>query len=217
MSESALRQQFSSALAETGMVAILRGITPEQAPGVGAVLYEAGFRLIEVPLNSPEPLRSIERLAAHLPADVLLGAGTVMQVSQVREVQSAGGQLIVMPHADVQVIRAAAEAGMVALPGVATPTEAFAALAAGAAALKAFPAEALPPVVIKAWRAVVPKSVPVLPVGGVTPDSMAAYLAAGASGFGLGGALYRAGDDAQAVAPRAAAFMQRWRECRAQA
>lgn len=212
MKQETLRWHFHEVLASTGLVAILRGIEPGDVVSVGEVLYEAGFRIIEVPLNSPQPLRSIEALAASLPADALVGAGTVLASRQVGEVFSAGGRLIVMPHSDGVVIRAAIDAGMVALPGVATPTEAFAALGAGAKALKAFPAEMLTPSVLKAWRAVLPADVPLLPVGGITPDSMQAYLGAGAAGFGLGGALYRAGDTAAAVRPRAQAFMARWRQ-----
>lgn len=210
MSRSACTKHFHEILGATGLVAILRGVRPDEAVGVGETLYAAGFRVIEVPLNSPQPLLSIERLAASLPADAIVGAGTVLAESQVQDVLSAGGRLIVMPHSDGGIIRAAVGAKMTVLPGVATPTEAFAALGAGATALKAFPAELLTPVVLKAWRAVLPRDVPLLPVGGITPDAMQAYLDAGASGFGLGGALYRAGDAAADVRPRAQAFMARW-------
>lgn len=209
-----LSAQFKQTLSATGMVAILRGVRPDEVVAIGEALYAAGFRLIEVPLNSPEPLDSIRRLLAALPQDVIIGAGTVMSPAAVQEVYEVGGRLVVMPHADLAVVRAAHAAGMVVTPGVATPTEAFAALDAGADGLKAFPAEAMPPVVIKAWRAVVPKSVPLLPVGGIKPQSMQAYLEAGASGFGLGSALYRTGDDAATVGRNAEAFMTAWRALR---
>ncbi|HEU0229243.1 MAG TPA: 2-dehydro-3-deoxy-6-phosphogalactonate aldolase [Burkholderiaceae bacterium] len=215
MKQETLRRHFHEALESAGLVAILRGIEPDEVVDVGGVLYEAGFRIIEVPLNSPQPLRSIERLAASLPADTLVGAGTVLAARQVGEVLSAGGRLVVMPHSDNGIIRAAIDAGMAVLPGVATPTEAFAALGAGAIALKAFPAELLTPTVLKAWRAVLPADVPLVPVGGITPDNMQAYLDVGAAGFGLGSALYRAGDTAAAVRPRAQAFMARWRQATA--
>lgn len=211
MNEQTLKQHFLAQLDETGLVAILRGIRPDEALAIGRALYETGFRLIEIPLNSPDPLRSIERLAAELPPDTLVGAGTVMSPAQVADVRAAGGRLIVMPHSDPQVIRAAAVADLVVLPGVGTPTEAFAALAAGATGLKAFPAELLTPAVVKAWRAVLPHDIRLLPVGGITPDKLQAYLEAGASGFGLGGALYRPGDTAERVRQNAQAFMSKWR------
>ena len=159
-----------------------------------------------MPLNSPEPLASIKRLADGLGERALIGAGTVLEPAEVQQVAAAGGRLIVMPHGDPKVIAAARSAGLVCIPGVATPTEAFAALAAGADALKLFPAEALPPAVVKAWRAVLPAAVWLLPVGGVTPTAIAPYLAAGASGFGLGSALYRPGMSAAEVGERARAF-----------
>ncbi|CAM5221909.1 2-dehydro-3-deoxy-6-phosphogalactonate aldolase [Castellaniella defragrans] len=214
MTEQTLQQRFFEQLDATGLVAILRGIRPDEACAIASALYEAGFRLIEIPLNSPDPLRSIEQVATSLPADALVGAGTVMTAAQVGAVHSAGGQLIVMPHSDPAVIHAAVDAGLVALPGVAAPTEAFAALAAGATGLKTFPAEMLPPEVLKAWRAVLPEGTRLLPVGGITPDKLQPYLKAGASGFGLGGALYRAGDTAGQVGQNARTFMARWREAK---
>jgi 2-dehydro-3-deoxyphosphogalactonate aldolase len=214
MTQETLRQGFHEVLASTGLVAILRGVRPDEVIDVGKVLYAEGFRIIEVPLNSPQPLQSIERLARNLPADAVVGAGTVLAVRQVEDVVAAGGRLAVMPHSDGGIIRAAVDTGMMVLPGVATPTEAFAALAAGASALKAFPAELLTPAVLKAWRAVLPAGVPLVPVGGITPEAMPAYLDAGAAGFGLGSALYRAGDTASAVQPRARAFMQCWRQAK---
>jgi 2-dehydro-3-deoxyphosphogalactonate aldolase len=176
-------------LAQCPLVAILRGVSPVQAVPVGQVLWDAGFCVIEVPLNSPLPLRSIALLRQALP-DALIGAGTVLSVADVHAVKAAGGQLVVAPNCNLQVIRAAVDAGMVCLPGVATPTEAFAALEAGAHGLKIFPAEMVPPAAIKALRAVLPADCIILPVGGIGLHNMAAYRQAGANGFGLGSALY---------------------------
>ena len=192
------------------LVAILRGLAPEQAPAIGAALVDAGFRILEVPLNSPRPLESIALLADAFGDRCLVGAGTVLAPAQVDEVARAGGRLIVMPHADPAVIAAARAAGLRCIPGVATPTEAFSALQAGADALKLFPAEQLPPPVPKAWRSVLPAGTALLPVGGITPERMAAYRAAGADGFGIGSALYAPGVDAAEVARRAAAFVEAW-------
>jgi 2-dehydro-3-deoxyphosphogalactonate aldolase len=187
------------------LIAILRGVRPDEAEAIGDVLVAEGFSILEVPLNSPDPLASIERLARRFP-DTLVGAGTVMTPQAVQDVAAAGGRLVLMPHSDPIVVRAACEAGLLCVPGVATPTEAFAAVANGAAALKLFPAEQMPPAVVKAWRAVVPHSVRLLPVGGIAPDTMAPYLAAGAAGFGLGSALYRPGMEPAEVGERARAF-----------
>ena len=192
------------------LVAILRGLTPQDASAVGTALFDAGFRVIEVPLNSPQPLDSIALLAREFGDRCLVGAGTVLTTEQVGQVKEAGGKLIVMPHGDTTVIRAAKAAGLVCTPGVATPTEAFAALAAGADALKLFPAEQLPPSVLKAWSSVLPKGTALLPVGGITPDNMAPYRKAGAAGFGIGSALYAPGADAAEVARRARAFVDGW-------
>lgn len=192
------------------LVAILRGLAPDEAVATGRAIVAAGFRVLEVPLNSPQPLDSIARLAEALGADVLLGAGTVMTPAQVDAVANAGGRLIVMPHADTAVIRAAKAAGLLCMPGVATPTEAFAALAAGADGLKLFPAEQFSPAVLKAWRAVLPRAVPVLPVGGIAPDTMAPWIAAGAAGFGIGSALYAPGRSLDDTTQRARAFAQAW-------
>lgn len=192
------------------LVAILRGLAPNEAVAAGRAIVAAGFRVLEVPLNSPQPLDSIARLAEALGADVLLGAGTVMTPAQVDAVANAGGRLIVMPHADTAVIRAAKAAGLLCMPGVATPTEAFAALAAGADGLKLFPAEQFSPAVLKAWRAVLPRAVPVLPVGGIAPDTMAPWIAAGAAGFGIGSALYAPGRSLDDTTQRARAFAQAW-------
>lgn len=192
------------------LVAILRGLTPDEAVATGRAIVDAGFRMLEVPLNSPRPIDSIAKLAAALGNDVLVGAGTVMTPSNVDAVATAGGRLIVMPHADTTVIRAAKAAGLLCVPGVATSTEAFAALDAGADALKLFPAEQAAPAVLKAWRAVLPREVPVLPVGGITPDSMVPWVAAGAAGFGIGSALYAPGRSLDDTAQRARAFAQAW-------
>ena len=199
------------------LIAILRGITPDEAVPVGLALAEAGFRIIEVPLNSPQPLRSIELLARALGTQCLVGAGTVMSAAQVDEVAHAGGRLIVMPHSDSAVIRAAKARALWCAPGIATPTEGFAALAAGADALKLFPAELLTPPVLKALRAVFPAEVLFVPVGGITPQNMAAYAAAGASGFGLGSALFKPGISAAQVKINAQAFVQAWRDIAAPA
>jgi 2-dehydro-3-deoxyphosphogalactonate aldolase len=202
------------ALERLPLIAILRGVRPQEALTIGEALLAAGFAAIEVPLNSPEPLASIERLAAAFGERALIGAGTVLEPARVHEIAAAGGRLIVMPHGDPAVIRAAKAAGLLCVPGVATPSEAFAALAAGADALKLFPAEALPPAVVKAWRAVLPRETWLLPVGGIAPASMAPYLAAGANGFGLGSALYRAGMRAAEVGERARAFAEAYAQAR---
>ena len=198
---------FKTALARCPLVAILRGIKPEEVAPVGAALIDAGFAIIEVPLNSPDPLTSIARLAHQFGDLALIGAGTVLTPTQVNEVSAAGGRLIVMPHADTDVIRAAKAARMVALPGFATPTEAFAATHAGADGLKLFPAEAAPPAILKAMMAVLPSDMPILPVGGITPERMNGYFQVGASGFGLGSALYKPGDSADQVAASARRFI----------
>lgn len=206
---------MSSFLKLTGdlpLVAILRGVTPDAVEAIGDVLVAAGFRAIEVPLNSPDPLESIGRLQKRLGDRALIGAGTVTDVAQVMDLYRLGARLVVSPHTDIEVIRATKAAGMLSLPGFFTASEAFAALKAGADALKLFPAEAAAPVVLKALRAVIAGSVPVLPVGGISPEKMKDYRAAGASGFGLGGALYQPGMTAEQVAPRAAAFAAAWKE-----
>jgi 2-dehydro-3-deoxyphosphogalactonate aldolase len=198
-----------AAMAKLPLVAILRGITPPEAQGVGAALVDAGWQLIEVPLNSPEPLRSIATLATSFPG-ALVGAGTVRTAEEVRAVHDAGGRLIVSPHFDRAVVEAAAKLGMATLPGIATPSEAFAALAAGASGLKLFPAEMIPPAAVKAMRAVLPADTLLLPVGGITADSMAAYRSSGANGFGIGGALYRPGAAVADVAAAARRFADAW-------
>lgn len=199
------------ALQQLPLVAILRGVRPAEVEAVADALYAEGFRAIEVPLNSPQALDSIARLARRLPEDALIGAGTVLSADAVREVQIAGGRLIVMPHADAAVIRVAKARGLACVPGAATPTEAFAALQAGADALKLFPAELVTPAALQALRAVLPRELRLLPVGGITPETMAPYRRAGAAGFGLGSALYAPGMAAAEVGQRARAFVQAWR------
>lgn len=204
-----LANDWHAALAALPLVAILRGITPAEADGVGDVLAGAGWRLLEVPLNSPDPLASIATLARRFPQAVV-GAGTVTTAAQVGAVHEAGGRLVVSPHFDARVVEAAVSLGMACLPGVATPSEAFAALEAGATGLKLFPAEMIPPAAVKAVRAVLPRGTLLLPVGGIAPHSMATYRAAGADGFGIGSALYQPGRDLQAVAAAAHAFADAW-------
>ncbi|MFG6460066.1 2-dehydro-3-deoxy-6-phosphogalactonate aldolase [Roseateles sp. DXS20W] len=202
---------LDQALQHLPLVAILRGVKPEEVEAIADAVYAEGFRVIEVPLNSPDALDSIARLARRMPADAVVGAGTVLSVQAVADVQAAGGRVIVMPHADVDVIRAAKARGLFCVPGAATPTEAFAAVNAGADAVKLFPAELITPTIVKAMRAVLPKTLKLLPVGGITPDNMGPYVKAGAAGFGLGSALYAPGLTAAEVAQRAKAFAQGWR------
>lgn len=199
-----------SALDRCPLVAVLRWISPDEVEDVTEILIEAGFRLIEVPLNSPDPLTSIERLAKRFGTDALIGAGTVMSPSDVTRVRDAGGRLIVTPHGDVTVVSAAHAQQMACFPGVATPTEGFAALQAGADGLKVFPAEAISPAVLKAWRAVFATDIPLLPTGGITPESMPAWREAGASGFGIGGNLYRPGRSLDDIRASATAFAEAW-------
>ncbi len=202
---------FETAMRKLPLVAILRGLPPADAVAVGTALFDAGFRLIEVPLNSPQPLLSIETLSRQLP-DAMVGAGTVTEAEQVRQVQSAGGQLIVSPHFDRQLVEATVKRGLISMPGVMTPSEAFAGLRLGAHALKLFPAEAVSAPALKAMRAVLPPHVRLLPVGGISPQHFAPYRAAGASGFGLGSALYRPGDSAAEVARNAQNFVAAWQD-----
>jgi 2-dehydro-3-deoxyphosphogalactonate aldolase len=199
--------ELTDRLQRCPLVAILRGVRPDEVEAIGAILVACGFAIIEVPLNSPEPISSIRRLAERFGDRALIGAGTVTEPRQVADIAGAGGRLVVMPHGDPVIIRRAKATGLIALAGFATPTEAFAALAAGADGLKLFPAEASPPVVLKAMKAVLPPAVPILPVGGITPERMAAYWQAGARGFGLGSALYASGMSDDAVRGRAEAFV----------
>ncbi|MCC4233314.1 2-dehydro-3-deoxy-6-phosphogalactonate aldolase [Sphingobium soli] len=202
---------FTTAFARCPLVAILRGVRPDEVEPIGDALVEAGFTLIEVPMNSPDPLVSIGRLARRLEGKALVGAGTVLTPDQVDAVQQAGGRLIISPNSNLSVIARSAEAGLISMPGYFTPTEAFAAVQAGASALKLFPAEAATPTVLKAQRAVLPKELPVLAVGGINPGNMGPWVAAGADGFGLGSALYKPGATAAQVGEAAQAFMQGWK------
>ncbi len=211
MPDDSLPARLDRAFAALPLVAILRGLTPADAEDTARTLYDRGFRLIEVPLNSPDPFDSIAAIRRLLPRDALVGAGTVLAVEQVARLAGIGADLVVMPHADTAVIRAAKAAGLACVPGVATATEAFAALAAGADALKLFPAELITPPIIKAMRAVLPAATRLLPVGGITPDGMAPFLEVGVAGFGLGSALYAPGLSASGVGERADAFVAAWK------
>lgn len=202
---------FKEKLAALPLVAILRGIQPHEAESIGAALVQGGFGIIEVPLNSPQPLQSIARLAAAFGEQALIGAGTVLNLAQMEAAALSGAKLIVMPHADTNIIQAARQRGLVVMPGFATPSEAFAAINAGADALKLFPAESSSPVVLKSLRAVLPAAMPVLPVGGIGANNMAPWLAAGAAGFGLGSSLYQPGLDADEVGRRAQALIAAYR------
>lgn len=203
-------QRLAVALQRLPLVAILRGITPAEAVPVGQALVDAGWSLIEVPLNSPDPLASIAALAQAFP-QALVGAGTVLDADDVRSVAETGAGLVVAPNTDVDVIFEAVRLGLVCLPGVATPTEAFAALAAGAHGLKLFPAEMVQTAGLKAMRAVLPAGTVMLPVGGVAPEHLAGWRAAGAAGCGIGSALYRPGMAVAEVAAQARRFAQAWR------
>lgn len=203
---------FREAFSKCPLVAILRGVEPTAVVEIGRALVDAGFCILEVPMNSPQPLNSIALLSNAFAGKALVGAGTVTARDLVLKVGEVGGRLIVMPHADASVVRAAKAGGLYALPGFATPTEAFAMIAAGADGLKLFPAEANPPKVLKAMRAVLPRDMPILPVGSITPDNMAEYWAAGANGFGLGSALYKPGAKPAEVAANAARFIAALRD-----
>jgi 2-dehydro-3-deoxyphosphogalactonate aldolase len=189
------------------LVAILRGVRPEEAEPIGMALQAQGVAIVEVPLNSPQPVESINRLVARFGERMLIGAGTVMTEAQVAEVADAGGRLIVTPHAAGAVVRAAKRRGLFACPGFSTPTEAFAMLDAGADAIKLFPAEASSPAALRALRAVLPAATAVLPVGGIDAGNLRPWLEAGAAGFGIGSSIYRPGDTATAVAGKAAALV----------
>ena len=206
------KERLHRYLDECPLVAIIRGVTPADAEAIGEAISEAGIRIIEVPLNSPDPLVSIERLAKKFGDSLLVGAGTVLTPEQVGQVRDAGGQLIVSPDTNTGVVRASVEAGLVSSPGFFTPSEAFAAIHAGAHALKLFPAEAASPAVLKAQLAVIPKDVPVMVVGGVRPDNMRPWLDAGAAGFGLGSGLYKAGQSAAETLDKARAYVAGVRE-----
>jgi len=193
-----------------GVIAILRGITPAEVLDVAQALKDGGIRIIEVPLNSPSPRESIDRLVRAFGDELFIGAGTVLSTAEVDLVADAGGRLVLAPNFDAAVVRHAKARGLAVMPGVATPTEGFAALEAGADALKLFPAEMLGPPVMKAWRAVFPKTTPMFAVGGIGEHNLAAFKAAGASGVGTGSSLYAPGTPAAEVGPRARALVERW-------
>ena len=194
-------------LDECPLVAIVRGVTPDEAEAIGDAIFESGMRIIEVPLNSPEPLKSIERLARKFGETMLVGAGTVLHPDEVKQVGDAGGRILVSPDTNIEVIAATAAAGLVSSPGYFTPSEAFAAIRAGATALKLFPAEGASPALLKAQLAVLPKDIPVLAVGGIKPDNMRPWLDAGATGFGLGGGLYKPGQSAAETLQKARSYV----------
>jgi 2-dehydro-3-deoxyphosphogalactonate aldolase len=198
---------FDAAFASCPLIAILRGVRPDEVVAIGEELVAAGFTLIEVPMNSPDPLDSVTRLVDALGSRAMIGAGTVLTVDQVAAMRDAGGRMVISPNTNIDVIRASAAAGLVSLPGIATPSEALAALDAGATALKLFPAEAASPTILKAMRAILPSDLRVLPVGGIVPEGMAPWRQAGAAGFGLGSALYKPGMTAGEVGTRARAFV----------
>ena len=190
------------------LVGIVRGVTPAEAEAIGEAIYEGGIRIIEVPLNSPDPLRSIETLARRFGDSALVGAGTVLQPEQVDDIRNSGGRIIVSPDTNLDVIAAAVEAGLVSSPGYFTPSEGFAAIRAGAHALKLFPAEAVAPPALKAQLAVLPRDVPILVVGGIKPDNMRPWIEAGATGFGLGGGLYQPRQSAAETLEKARAYVE---------
>ncbi len=206
-----LVQQWQSALDDLPLIAILRGVTPDEAVPVATALIKSGFSIIEVPLNSPTPLETINILSTELGACCIIGAGTVLNDVQANDVYEAGGQLIVAPNFAPAVARVARETSLIYCPGIATPTEAFNALDAGAAALKLFPAEMISPQVVGAMRAVLPAAVQLLPVGGITPDNMAAYVSAGANGFGIGSALYKPGVTIDSISANAQVFVKAYK------
>ena len=200
-------QLFRHYLDACPLVAIIRGVRPDEAEAIGEAIHEAGIRIIEVPLNSPDPLQSIERLAKRFGEEMLVGAGTVLEPADVGRVWDAGGRIIVSPETNIEVIAATEAIDLVSSPGYFTPSEAFAAIRAGATTLKLFPAEAASPAMLKAQLAVIPNEVPVLVVGGIKPDSMRPWLEAGASGFGLGGGLYQAGQSVAETLAKSRAYV----------
>lgn len=199
-------QMFEAFFDEIPLIAIVRGITLDECDAIGDALYEGGIRIIEVPLNSPDPLASIERLSRKFGDSALIGAGTVLRADQVLEVAQAGGRIIVSPGVNIDVIRTSVAAGLISCPGYFTPSEGFAALGAGAHALKLFPAEGASPAVVKAQRAVFPRDVRLIVVGGVGPDTMGPWLNAGANGFGLGSGIYKPGQTPEETLAKARAF-----------
>ncbi|WP_303830880.1 2-dehydro-3-deoxy-6-phosphogalactonate aldolase [Asticcacaulis taihuensis] len=203
-------EQWQDALKTLPLVAILRGLRPSEALDIGEVLVEAGFRIVEVPLNSPDPFDSIKLLAQSLGKRAIVGAGTVLNVPDVETLHAVGGQICISPNANPDVIRRAKALGLISFPAFFTPTEAFAAIDAGADAIKLFPAELAGTTGLKAMKAVLPKTVPVFPVGGVNPDNMKDFIEAGAAGFGIGSAVFKPGDTPEIVYRKARAFVEGW-------
>jgi 2-dehydro-3-deoxyphosphogalactonate aldolase len=203
-------EQWQDALKTLPLVAILRGLRPAEALDVGEMLVQAGFRIVEVPLNSPDPFDSIKLLVQALGKRAIVGAGTVLTVADVETLHAIGGQICISPNANPDVIRRAKALGMISFPAFFTPTEAFSAIDAGADAIKLFPAELAGTTGLKAMKAVLPKTVPVFPVGGVTPDNMKDFLDAGAAGFGIGSAVFKPGDTPEIVYKKARAFVEGW-------
>jgi 2-dehydro-3-deoxyphosphogalactonate aldolase len=189
------------------LIAILRGVRPEEVVDIGAALYRAGLRIVEIPLSSPDPLASVALLSGRFGDRMLVGAGGIMEPAQVEQVADAGGRLAILPHADIQIVVTARRLGLVVIPGFCTPTEAFTMISAGASGLKLFPAEGNPPAVLEAMRGVLPAEMPIIPVGSISPANMGEYWHAGAAGFGLGPALYRPGMNADAVAAAGSTFI----------
>lgn len=206
---------FDTALAELPLIAILRGMQPDEAHDIGKLVHQAGFTMVEATMNSAQPLISIRRLADAVGDRLLVGAGTVLSAADVRAAADAGARLIISPNMNPDVIRETRNLGLVSVPGVFTPSEAFAALDAGATALKLFPAEAMPPGVIKAWKAVLPDDVSLIVTGGITADNLGDYLAAGARGAGIGSALYKPGKQPTDTASDATAFVGAYRQATA--
>ncbi|CCN49730.1 putative phospho-carbohydrate aldolase [Vibrio nigripulchritudo MADA3029] len=216
MDSSQQIEALNDTLSDCGLVAILRGVKPEEVECYAEVLAEGGIHLIEVPMNSPQPLNSIQKLAMRFGKQSLVGAGTVMSKQQIDEVSEVGGKLIVMPHTDEALIRYALSKKLIPIPGVATPSEAFKAINAGAYVLKLFPAEQVLATGLKAWKAVIPPNIKILPVGGITPETMAPFLKAGAEGFGLGSRLYRPGISLSEFSQNVDAFVSQWQKLSAQ-
>ena len=204
MSAKAILKQY---LDQCPLIAIVRGITPDEADATGEAVQQGGIRIIEVPLNSPDPLRSIEKLAKRFGESMLVGAGTVLTVEQVAQVRDAGGRILVSPDTNTDVISATARAGLVSSPGFFTPSEAFTAIRAGAHSLKLFPADGASPALLKAQLAVIPRDIPVMAVGGITPVNMRPWLDVGAAGFGLGSGLYKPGQSADETLAKARAYV----------
>jgi 2-dehydro-3-deoxyphosphogalactonate aldolase len=213
-SSMTVQGQWQRMLTQMPLVAILRSLKPAEALDVAGALKDAGFLCLEVPLNSPDPFTSIKLLTENFGDQLLIGTGTVLTEQDVEASQRAGAQFIVSPDVNAAVIRATKSMGLISFPGFATPSEAFTALDAGADALKLFPAEAAPPAVLRAMKAVLPEKCPVFPVGGIGTENMADYYAAGAAGFGIGSAIYKSGVTAPAVRERADTFVQAWRNLR---